>query len=548
MLNVLSHFLRQRLVLSLALLLLTMLLISTTSDDYGVTWDEPPYFTASDLHIAWLRRALEKGTQREWSAIVDDKEIQAAWHWNPYNVPHPPLSRIVSGALKAIAPHSLAEISAYRLGPALFFSVLVALMFIWISELFGIAAGVFSAFAVILIPHLFGYAHFAVTDMPLAVMWFATAYCFYKGLSDWRWSVLLGMVWGLAISTKFPALLILIPLILWAHLFHRNKYVNNLFAMLFFAPIFVVATQPYLWHQTGLRILEFLYEGISRGYRAETNFSVFFNNQVLYSQQLPWHYPFLLIGITTPEGILALMLFGLAFAWKSDCRDVILLFFINGSFILLLGVMPGAVLHDGTRQLLSSFPFIAALAGVGFYSLSNCLQSFARARFGSCTINLRNKIYLMMFLLLGFSPALDLYLTHPYQLSFYNRFVGGIRGAYERGLETTYFLEALTPEFIDELNRRLPNHSRIQASFADTMLVYYQSKGRLRQDLQITATAPYDYLVLVNRRSALSPRERTLIDTSSNPFISVELGGVPLVSVFDLTRFRRESAATAVPR
>ena len=210
--------------------------------------------------------------------------------------------------------------------------------------------------------------------------------------------------------------------------------------------------------------------------------------------------------------------------------------------------MPGAVLHDGTRQLLSSFPFIAALAGVGFYSLSNCLQSFARARFGSCTINLRNKIYLMMFLLLGFSPALDLYLTHPYQLSFYNRLVGGIRGAYERGLETTYFLEALTPEFIDELNRRLPNHSRIQASFADTMLVYYQSKGRLRQDLQITATAPYDYLVLVNRRSALSPRERTLIDTSSNPFISVELGGVPLVSVFDLTRFRRESAATAVPR
>jgi hypothetical protein len=312
------------------------------------------------------------------------------------------------------------------------------------------------------------------------------------------------------------------------------------------APIIVVVTQPYLWHQTGLRILEFLYEGVSRGYRAETNFSLFFDNKVLYSQQLPWHYPFLLIGITTPEAILALMVFGLAFAWKSDRRDLILFFLMNGSFILLLGIMPGAVLHDGTRQLLSSLPFIAALAGVGFCSVSNSLQSFAGARFGSYTINLRNKIYVLVFLLFGFFPAVDLYLTHPYQLSFYNRFVGGIRGAYERGFEITYFLEALTPQFLDELNRMLPNHARIRASFANTMLVYYQRKGRLRQDLQITATAPPDYLVLVNRRSALSARERTLIDTSSNPFISVELGGVPLVSVFDLTRFR-ESGPPPTP-
>jgi hypothetical protein len=72
------------------------------------------------------------------------------------------------------------------------------------------------------------------------------------------------------------------------------------------------------------------------------------------------------------------------------------------------------------------------------------------------------------------------------------------------------------------------------------MLAYYQKKGLLREDVQITAEPPYDFLLLVNRRSALSPRERALIDAVSNPFISIELAGVPLVSVFDLKTFRHK--------
>ena len=98
--------------------------------------------------------------------------------------------------------------------------------------------------------------HIAVTDVPLATMWFLTTYSFWKGLSSWKWSLVLGIVWGLALSTKFPAVLILIPLVVWAHLFQRDKYVNNFFAMLFLGPVVMVATQPYLWHQTGLRVLQ----------------------------------------------------------------------------------------------------------------------------------------------------------------------------------------------------------------------------------------------------------------------------------------------------
>ena len=200
-----------------ALILLgTFLIVTATAKDYGVTWDEPPYFYASELHVRWFDDLLRNLAHGQIQRSLSDENIKAAWHWNPYNVPHPPFSRIISGFTKTFAAPWLDKFAAYRLGPGLFFAVLTAVMYLWMNELFGRATGIFSALALIAIPNLFAFAHIAVTDMPLASMWFLTAYCFWKGLKSWKWSVGLGVVWGLALATKFPALLIPIPLLLWA--------------------------------------------------------------------------------------------------------------------------------------------------------------------------------------------------------------------------------------------------------------------------------------------------------------------------------------------
>src|SRR5581483_10920819 len=45
---------RGRWLLPLALFIATLGLIAVTSKDYGITWDEPAYFEAADLHIEWL--------------------------------------------------------------------------------------------------------------------------------------------------------------------------------------------------------------------------------------------------------------------------------------------------------------------------------------------------------------------------------------------------------------------------------------------------------------------------------------------------------------
>lgn len=519
----------------IALFFGTLLLIATTARDYGVTWDEPSYFHAADLHLQWFKEAGDNISSGELRKSLDDATIKAAWHWNPYNVPHPPFSRMVSAIAKEFSAPFLGKFSAYRMGPALFFSLLVVVMYLWINELYGHAAGLFSALALVLMPNLFGYAHIAVTDLPLATMWFLTVYCFWKGLNHWQWSLLLGIVWGLALSTKFPAVLIPIPLILWAHLFHRDKYVNNVFGMLFLAPIVMVAMQPYLWHQTGLRVLEFLYEGISRGYRLDANFGVFFFNQILSSNQLPWYYSFFIVGVTTPDSLVALAILGaLSIPWLQEQRSVALLFLANATFVMIMGILPGAVLHDGVRQLLSALPFLCALAGAGFFFLATWLLRVAlRSVRLERVANLKTKIVGILFLLVCFNPALDLHLAHPFQLSYYNRLVGGIRGAYERGLEMTYFMEAFTPGFLNSLNEKLPANSVMNASFANFMFAYYQKHGYLRPDIRISDTGAVDYYVLLNRRSVLTAPQRRLLNGSTQSVLSVNLAGVSLVRVFE---------------
>jgi hypothetical protein len=215
------------------------------------------------------------------------------------------------------------------------------------------------------------------------------------------------------------------------------------------------------------------------------------------------------------------------------------LFLFNAVFILSMGLLPGAVLHDVNRLMLPVLPFLGGLASCGFFVLIRTVTNQSK----NLTIlqgvkNLQAKLIVAIFLLVLFQPALDLLIYHPYQLSYYNRLVGGIRGAYQRGLEVTYFMEALTPEFLRFLNKELPPNSVINASVSNFMLNFYQKENRLRRDIRITDSGDFDYYILLTRQTVLSQADRLLIYNNPRPYTSILLDGVPLVSVYkveDLT-------------
>jgi hypothetical protein len=199
----------------------------------------------------------------------------------------------------------------------------------------------------------------------------------------------------------------------------------------------------------------------------------------------------------------------------------------------VMSLLPGAVLHDGMRQLLSALPFLAALAGVGFFflteSLTRCSQRIAALRkIDHFKVKLMGVVYFLALV----PPAVDLFTYHPYQLSYYNRFVGGVQGAYERGLEVTYFMEAFTPELLRRLNASLPPNAAINASFANFMFEYYQQENRLRLDIQITEEDDFDYYILLNRKSTFSERDLAFVATKPYLHDALRLDGVPLISIY----------------
>ena len=48
-----------------------------TLKDYGVTWDEPPYFHATDLHLKWISESAENLGRGELRKSTEDQNIKA---------------------------------------------------------------------------------------------------------------------------------------------------------------------------------------------------------------------------------------------------------------------------------------------------------------------------------------------------------------------------------------------------------------------------------------------------------------------------------------
>jgi hypothetical protein len=260
---------------------------------------------------------------------------------------------------------------------------------------------------------------------------------------------------------------------------------------------------------------------------------VLFFGKLYYTNQLPWYYPFFLLGVTTPEPILLLALVGGASIHGLRAQQpAMMLFLLNALFVLLMGLLPGAVLHDGVRQLLSGIPFLVGLAGGGFHILLSFIKAqAAKIQAVENVKHVRSKIAASAFVLLLLPAAVDLFVYHPFELSYYNRLIGGARGAYEKGLEVTYFMEAFNPDFLRYLNDKLPPKAVVNASFGNFMFQYYQEENRLRSDLQFTQNENSDYYVLLTRRSVWSRKEWSLFKTHS-PMAAVRIGDVPLVSVY----------------
>jgi hypothetical protein len=121
---------------------------------------------------------------------------------------------------------------------------------------------------------------------------------------------------------------------------------------------------------------------------------------------------------------------------------------------------------------------------------------------------------------------------HPAHINYFNRLIGGGRGAYERGFETSYWGEAFNEEVIEWLHDHAPPQARIKTLALNELAVTnLQQMGKLRGDIRLaTGDSDPDYFLLQVRQGFMGRAERAL-HFGQRPLKRFEARGVPRLEI-----------------
>jgi len=496
-------------------------------DRPGVTWDEPEYFQSVERIQAWVSAAVQ-----DPKGMLEADRIQAAWDppEHRYHNPHPPVYKEGMAITEAIAGDSLGRVAGYRLSSAIMFAVLVALLTWTVGRVAGLAAGIGAGLSIAFMPRVFGHAHVAATDMPLTLFWALCVLGFASYLRNGggvRLAVA-GIALGLAMGTKFTGWLLPAPLLVWAIL-ERRGFAS--FAVIGIGLFVAWLLVPPAWHDPLGAVAELFEESLGRDETIPI-FTIYAGR--IYEYVAPWHQAIVMTLITVPAGIACLAFIGCADAARGrgilrpvDERAALArLALLQVGFFLVLMALPRSPNHDGVRLFLPMFPFVAILAGLALGRFDAALQARFDSRSALLGILLAGAVYL--------GPAWwQMRQASPYYLSYYNELIGGLRGAEAAGMEVTYWYDAITPEFIAEIEGTLPMGSTVLAFPTVKYFVELQQLGLLRDDLEFSSDLSSDYLLMIARKATLPPPLLEVYETVQ-PILAVELDGVELAGLYAL--------------
>jgi len=516
------------------LAIFTIVLLVATAPQIGLTWDEPTYIVAAETYPAWYSELIHRP-----SYALSAEGVSKYWE---ISHAHPPFSRVWSGFVWLAARHMFDDLTAHRLGNILLVGMLMALLYLLVAQHYGRMAGLIAAIALLTMPRFFFHAHLAALDVPVATMIFAVMYTFWLGRDKhgFKWTLLLGLVWGLALATKIHAFFIpTIVLPAWVLIFQRRRYlIIRLILMGLIGVGFFLLSWPWLYHDLSQRLISYV------GFMTTTRSPVDQFYLGRFYAPPPWHFPFVITIVVVPFAILVLSAIGATSMMRNrdDRRlGVFLLLGLFGSLVIFTTGL-GQV-FDNERFMMPVFPYIAALAGIGFVRVIPVVERLL----SNTRIQLRRPQLVASMVAMLFAPHLLLASAfYPHLLSYYSELIGGPYGAKLLGFETTYWCETI-PAVLPYLNAHAKPGDVIWAQCID-VLTYYQLHNQLRKDLQIaegpnavSAFPGYqlnratfdqaDFVVLQNRQSGFYHALRKWMN-ARGPVYEFKFRGLRLINVY----------------
>ena len=431
--------------------------LSGTGAGPGMTVDEP--FNVSQG--VFLVRAI----QVYGLGIFSPESVREIVEHPNYLPDHPPLGRLLIGIAHEMVSwfagsDSRPFVVTYgRYASAFCFACLVFVVGWFTAIHYGHKGGLIATASLICMPRLFGHAHLAALDTVTALFYIVAV---LSVVHFWNteqpptnkrvcWT---GLLLGLALLTKIQAVLIPIPVILWAFWKWRHKAIMPLLCWGCVGVLIFFAGWPWLWFDPLDRIGEYLGRTTERAVLYVEYFGVKYADR-----DLPWHYPWFMFLTTIPVGLLVLSFIGVSKigrALKDDPQhrpsgEILLL--LSLLWPLVLFSLPGITVYDGVRLFLMVFPLTAVLIGAGAVVTIDWLHKRLPLKWAAVAAGL---------LLLTQTYAVIAYA--PCWLSYYSLLTGGLKGADAIGMEATYWGDTITSEMLAQVVQDVPENSIIQVA------------------------------------------------------------------------------------
>ncbi|CAN5805643.1 hypothetical protein BH11MYX2_BH11MYX2_28750 [soil metagenome] len=399
---------KQRVVIGWLLALVTVITVTISQRSVGIARDEAVYMSAGSKYADW------------WFGLVtfdhgiSSENITKSWGGpqpTDNNREHPPLMKEAFGVSKKLLHdklHIFSEVTAYRFPSAIAHGLFVALIFFCASGIAGTAEGIVAALLALFLPRALFHAGLAAFDAPIAALWFATVYAYWRALAkdSTIWTLATGVLWGLALATKHTALLL--PFALGAHylflgvraarrerrwslvIAHRADII---FSLAVLGPLTLYVVWPWLWFAPVSHVREWLAFHLKH---VHYNFEYLGHNW--NAPRFPWHVAVVTTLFTVPVATLSAAVVGAA-KWSTtfartepaerDKRAPGLLLVLSAAASIgpfFLGTTP---IFGAEKHWMPMLPTLAIAGGVGVVwaarTAADTLTDHARGPSGAVT-------------------------------------------------------------------------------------------------------------------------------------------------------------------
>ena len=440
-----------------------------------------------------------------------------------------------------------------RMGPDAGFhlpALIVSSLLIWTLFLFiwreaGLWPALLAAMGLALSPRFIAHSQANLKDIP-TVFFFTLSLIQYQSLLKrprLKSALLAGLFLGVTYCIKINALLVPAIVLIWILPRLRRMTLQHWGALALSGGV-ALTVIPITWPYYRQDFLHRFKETYDLFIAHDWVGYVLYLGQHYRGPDVPWHYPYVMLAVTTPLLLIIPALTILLWAAHAQVRGInpagrnLVWRLATWALIpCLVQSASDAPMYDGIRHYLTSLPPLAALAGLGMAWAGQRAAALWPARPA-----LGGTLYALTLAACFGDLLLSSVRLHPYQVVFYNALAGGPGGAYGRfDLDYWGFSYKEAGAWIA---RHAPRSSVIFVPYTVFQFPHNMDRHTTTSDPGVN----WDYKVtLVRGMLRELDREDDYLYPALSPVYSVTAGGATLLRIFDNPTLRRLPPGTAIP-